>query len=650
MLPAGLVLAYNLEVAGNLAGGYGLRGSASLLQHHLLAGIAGLLLSPTRGLFIFSPFLLFLAFGWKQVSGDRGSRRLTTTLAVAAVLQVLLYAQFDWRAGASWGPRWLTDLLPLLLWMLAPVVAELRGTGRLAFVLASGAAIAIQAVGAFWYTGASDVAIFAATPGTPPMRAAWKLRNAPFLAELRHAPAPGDLALDVAGNIDQPAAMDSEAHTVTAGEAIAVAGWALTGGRSPWQVMVMLDGKPAESTSRFFARPDVIGALHETSPAGWRISIRTGGLAPGEHLLAAFARAEQIGELHFLAQRRLTVLAAQSAGRGAARQSAVPGGAGPFAGDDLAAEVQRAAAALGEHQQAAGYWLTSHTRAARFADPRREMNTFLTAMIVDLLEPVAAETGLGESLERARRNLAGQIEAGGLIRYHGRPDALIPGLGCIITPDADDTALVWRLAPGGQPALLPAALAALDRYRTGEGLYRTWLAPRDRYQCIDPGEDPNPADVGIQMHVLLLLAQADPPAARALCSALRRARDDDRIWVYYRQAPLVPILRQADLRRAGCALPLPAARLRTSVPGQQIWVDACRLLQRFAGTDGPAPGPDETRSLLRALAGDGFAAIRRSPPLLYHNDLTASTARFYWSEDFGYALWLRLYLANAHRR
>jgi hypothetical protein len=28
---------------------------------------------------------------------------------------------------------------------------------------------------------------------------------------------------------------------------------------------------------------------------------------------------------------------------------------------------------------------------------------------------------------------------------------------------------------------------------------------------------------------------------------------------------------------------------------------------------------------------------------MYHNDQTASVPRFYWSEEFGYALWLRLY-------
>jgi len=49
------------------------------------------------------------------------------------------------------------------------------------------------------------------------------------------------------------------------------------------------------------------------------------------------------------------------------------------------------------------------------------------------------------------------------------------------------------------------------------------------------------------------------------------------------------------------------------------------------------------RNLLVRIGRDDFAQIRHSPPLLYHNDLSATVRRFYWSEDFGYALWLRLY-------
>jgi len=52
------------------------------------------------------------------------------------------------------------------------------------------------------------------------------------------------------------------------------------------------------------------------------------------------------------------------------------------------------------------------------------------------------------------------------------------------------------------------------------------------------------------------------------------------------------------------------------------------------------------RNLLARIGSDDFAQLRRSPPQLYHNDLSATLKRFYWSEDFGYALWLRLYEAS----
>jgi len=197
---------------------------------------------------------------------------------------------------------------------------------------------------------------------------------------------------------------------------------------------------------------------------------------------------------------------------------------------------------------------------------------------------------------------------------------------------------------------LPAALATLDQYRTREGLYRTWLAPREAYQCLDPGGDPNPTDIAIQMHLLLLLAKERPPAGRALCEALRPVVDQDRIWVYYRMAPLVPILRLTDLRRAGCELELPESRLRTSVPGQEIWVSAVRLLGRALTPGGPPADAAEIQAVLRQLAKDDFALLRKNPPLLYHNDLTATVPRYYWSEDVGYALWLRLAHIHAHLR
>src|SRR4029079_19060360 len=51
-VPAGLVLLYNLQVAGHPAGAYGLVGKVGFLRHDLLPGLAGLLLSPTSGLVV----------------------------------------------------------------------------------------------------------------------------------------------------------------------------------------------------------------------------------------------------------------------------------------------------------------------------------------------------------------------------------------------------------------------------------------------------------------------------------------------------------------------------------------------------------------------------------------------------------------------
>jgi len=307
----------------------------------------------------------------------------------------------------------------------------------------------------------------------------------------------------------------------------------------------------------------------------------------------------------------------------------------------LEASARTASARLREHQQPGGYWLTVYTNAARFEAPTQELNSFLNAFLIDLLQPMESTGRFDNSLQRARQYLTGQIEANGLVRYHGLPNARgIGTLGCVITPDADDTSLVWRLAPG-DGRLLSTALETLKRYRTAEGLYRTWLAPRDAYECIDPGSDPNPTDIAIQMHVLLLLAKTEPFAAGELCQALRPVVKEDRIWVYYRMTPLVPLLRLKDLKNNGCELELPESRIRTSVPEQAPWVTVASVLGGGARAKGSSTMEVET--VLRQIADDDFALLRQNPPLLYHNDLTASVRRYYWSEDAGYALWLRLY-------
>lgn len=635
-LPLAAVLLYNLGVADNVLGGYGLIGKAAFFSHDLLPGVAGLLFSPTRGLFVFSPFLLFLVLLGRTMPRGREERLLTVAMLVAVALQIMLYAKADWRGGLSWGPRYMTDFLPFLIWMLAPVVSTLRGVARIGFLVAVGAAIIIEAIGAFCYSPSFDIPIFAADrPNHYDVRGVWNWRNAPFLTSLKQGLAPAEFTTEIRGTFDAIEVGGRPTSVVTAGQEAFATGWTLAGHATPWQVAIVIDGRPPASSGVFFDRPDVRNTLHEPNPAGWRVPIDTKGMAAGEHSVTAFVWTSDKSEGYYFQERKLTV------------QTASTGGGTLLTGtaeDDLGENARKAAARIREHHQEPGYWLTAYTNTPSFREPRPEMNTFLTALLVDLLDPLAAASGLGDNLQRARKHLTAQIEAGGLVRYHGRPDG--PGigtLGCAITPDTDDTALVWRLAPGPDRTQLTAALATIDRYRTPDGLYRTWLAPREAYQCLDPGIDPNPADIVIQMHLLQLLSEVRPAAGRALCNALRPRVDEERVWVYYRKAPLIPILRLPDLHRTGCQFELPESRMHTDVPDQQIWTSVARLLAAPSTREGPSSDAVLIRAVLRELAKDDFAFVRMNPPLFYHNDLTATVPRYYWSEDLGYALWLRLY-------
>jgi hypothetical protein len=202
----------------------------------------------------------------------------------------------------------MTDLLPLLVWMLVPVVASLRGLGWRCFQLAVGAAVVIEAIGAFRYTGVSDLPLFAADIGPTQMRAAWHWRNAPFIASLKQRRAPAELLREVRGTFEAIEANGREADVVTAGEELAATGWALSGHRTPWQVAVIIDGRQTFASNTFVDRPDVRATLHEVSLSGWRIPLGRAALTPGEHNLTAVAEGRYLGD------RTLTVRAAPTSG------------------------------------------------------------------------------------------------------------------------------------------------------------------------------------------------------------------------------------------------------------------------------------------------------------------------------------------------
>lgn len=633
-IPIILTVTYNLGTAGHLAGAYALNVNPGDFNEDILEGVAGLLLSPMRGLFVYSPFLLFVPILIHHVIREQRYRNLTIALCVAIVVQIVGYAMVDWRQGISWGSRWLTDMLPLLMWMLPPIIASLSKVGRLIFLVSCTLSIAIQAIGAFWYTGVTDTAALTANVEDR-MNPMWNIRNAAFLAELDHPRVAGDLFVILRGNIDQVDLIDKIVRDKAGGENMSlhldVAGWSLVDHQTPQDVAVLINGKEVGGTGHFFTRDDVVKAMGSANPAGWRLSLPIEELPPGEHKLAVVVRAYPGSEVRLLQQRTFDIsedMASDPRERFLRHSSQVA--------------VDRVVSNL----QSGDRWLTSFTDSRRFLNNQVELNTYLNAVMLDVTEPLKGSVSLTAARERVRNFLKTQIEDGGLVRYHGRPDAPTIGvLGCAITPDSDDTALAWRLAPTADRSSLASALETMGRYRTPDGLYRTWLAPRDQYECLDPGADPNPADIGIQMHIYMLLAQERPTAARALCAAMKRRIDDDRIWVYYARSPLLVLMRGADLAREGCDLAIPASRLLTDVPGQQVWLQLIGILNQLDTEQHPPTAQSiiTAKALLHQIAANDFRLLSSAPPMLYHNDLTGTVSRYYWSKDVGYALWLRLH-------
>jgi hypothetical protein len=627
-VPFAALLYYNLGFMGHLAGGYGVVKPPVNFFQSDWTGLAGLLVSPARGLLVFSPFLAFVVVGLIRRVRAPDTRVLAVLLALAVVGQLLLYAQGDWRAGTSWGPRWLTDMLPVLIWMLAPAPLLLRPIARGVFVAAIAFSVGVQAIGAFWYTKTSDELIYA----EPSMRGAWNLQNIPFVSELSHAPAPAELLCDAMGTVDR---IGSTRLPITdrlpeLEPGAVLEGWSLACRRSPAQLLALIDGVVIGTTTQFLPRADVDAAMQVNAPSGWRIDANLAGVAPGERVLQLAVRVAPRSDFRIVREQRVIVRPQLPASVVAERQPSAA---------ELEAMAARASALLREHQTEYGAWLTAHTTGLRYEAPQPELNTFLTSTLVDLLSPLTQRPDLGTVLDRARAHLAAQIESTGLVRYHGLPDGPTIGkLGCAITPDADDTALAWRIAGRADDPRRQPMLDELARWRDVRGFYRTWLATKKDYRCLDPGSDPNPTDIAIQMNVYLMLRQFDPPASQALCAALQRAFRDEDVWVYYAKSALLPYLRAAELTQLGCPLVLPVERLALPVAGQMVWSEVAHRL--VAGT--PA---DEARRVLALLGDNDFAVLRAAPPLLYHNDLSATVRRYYWSEDVGYALWLRLYEA-----
>jgi hypothetical protein len=114
-------------------------------------GLAGILLSPSRGLFIYSP-VFALSLGGMYIAWRRSENLLYKYMGVAVVSVIVLYSKWGhWWGGWAFGPRLLADLTPLLTLLIVPVYQHLTASSVLRGTLYALAAVSItiHALGAF---------------------------------------------------------------------------------------------------------------------------------------------------------------------------------------------------------------------------------------------------------------------------------------------------------------------------------------------------------------------------------------------------------------------------------------------------------------------------------------------------------------------
>jgi hypothetical protein len=131
----------------------GKTGSADLWQTPFFVGAAGLLVSPARGLLVYSPVVLVAFWGMGRVWRDRNWTDWRPLTLAALALFLPAAKRFDWWGGWSYGYRLIMDAVTLLAFVAIPVVAAVAAKRwRMAVVGALAAwSIGVQAVGAFAY-------------------------------------------------------------------------------------------------------------------------------------------------------------------------------------------------------------------------------------------------------------------------------------------------------------------------------------------------------------------------------------------------------------------------------------------------------------------------------------------------------------------
>ncbi|NJL28697.1 MAG: glycosyltransferase family 39 protein [Thermoanaerobaculia bacterium] len=151
-------LGYNLATSGEILPWYYRQPqNFDPLRWRFLEGLAGTLVSPGRGLFLYSSVLLFSLLGAVVLARSGRWSRLDSFLVLWLVGHWLSISSFaNWWGGTVFGPRLFADLIPGLIYFLVPAVERLRTPGRARWGLAVGLGVTTLASFGIHRAGATD--------------------------------------------------------------------------------------------------------------------------------------------------------------------------------------------------------------------------------------------------------------------------------------------------------------------------------------------------------------------------------------------------------------------------------------------------------------------------------------------------------------
>jgi hypothetical protein len=247
--------------------------------------LAGLLVSPNRGLFVFSPIFVLSIAGFALLVVHRRLTALDVSLAasVAAIWVVLAKANFLWWGGHSYGPRFFADVLPYLTVFLIPIGSRIEATRGPRRIPLAAVVVTLSAVSVAMHAQGALNASTVAWNGLPmnidsdPVRV-WDWRRPQFLAGLTFVPSP-------------PPPVDLDALTCTSSPGVAGAPTvAANDGGTVTLKWSRAAGPVAVYIAQIGGRPGVYDALSREARNVLEPSLTVKRVPAGTYYVRVFAR------------------------------------------------------------------------------------------------------------------------------------------------------------------------------------------------------------------------------------------------------------------------------------------------------------------------------------------------------------------------